>query len=282
MPDFTRYFGRASWAFAHRDQLASLARATPAAMVGYVFNTAVAIGAFWGQVPDAKLLIWGVCSIGVCSFVGVRALRWRKRKRDRRQDSSPLRNAHSALVFAILLALPWTILATAWAGKFEGGGEVILMALCVGMAASGSILLAPLPAAAAIYATTILVPLIFKCFFVLGGQYIALGALAVSFLVFLLALIGTSARVFLERMEALNQLKDTVKELSEAHGETERMAMTDGLTGVGNRRAFVTLLDSTCGGLEARPYTIFYLDLDRFKAVNDGLGHAAGDAVLQA
>jgi diguanylate cyclase (GGDEF)-like protein len=282
MPDFTRYFGQANWAYAHRDQLASLARATPAAMVGYAFNTAVATAAFWGVIPDAKLLIWAACSIGLCSFVGIRALRRRDRKHGRRPDSSPLRSARRALALAVLLALPWTILATAWAGQVHGDSEVILMALCVGMAASGSVLLTPLPAAAAIYAATILVPLIFKCFFVLGGQYTALGALAVSFLVFLLALISTSARVFLERMEAVNRLRVTVKELSEARDETERMAMTDGLTGVANRRAFVALLDSACGKPEARNYTIFYLDLDRFKAVNDGLGHAAGDAVLQA
>jgi hypothetical protein len=62
----------------------------------------------------------------------------------------------------------------------------------VGMAASGSVLLAPVPAAAAAYAATILIPLVFKCLIVLGDRYVALGALAVSFLVFLLALIATN------------------------------------------------------------------------------------------
>jgi predicted signal transduction protein with EAL and GGDEF domain len=109
------------------------------------------------------------------------------------------------------------------------------------MAASGSVLLAPVPAAAAAYAATILIPLVFKCLIVLGDRYVALGALAVSFLVFLLALIATNARMFIELLRAVNQLKSSFDALNEARDETERMAMTDGLTGVANRGAFISL-----------------------------------------
>ena len=64
--------------------------------------------------------------------------------------------------------------------------------------------------------------------------------------------------------------------------ETEQLADRDALTPVLNRRAFTRELQRTVafcmryGG----PAALIYLDLDRFKAVNDRFGHAAGDAAL--
>ena len=62
----------------------------------------------------------------------------------------------------------------------------------------------------------------------------------------------------------------------------ERLATTDALTGLANRRAFMARLDAElaqiarggAGGM------LMMLDLDHFKRINDGHGHAAGDAVL--
>lgn len=58
-----------------------------------------------------------------------------------------------------------------------------------------------------------------------------------------------------------------------------RLASTDSLTGLMNRRAFMETLNS-CWVSEA-PFVVAFLDLDRFKPLNDQYGHAAGDAVLK-
>lgn len=269
---------------AHRDQLASLARATPAAMAGYAVNVAIAVLAFHSLIPGVELAVWAAASFAICSTVGIRSMRRSKVKRQSSatEVGSPLRDAKKAWLFGLLLGLPWAILATRWVGILHGDSELIVVALAIGMAASGGVLLAPIPAVAAIYATTVLLPLALKCLFVLGHQYMGLGALTLSLLLFLYGLIATAGRIFLERLEVVTQLKDTIAALSEAREETERVAMTDGLTGIANRRAFMARLNALNNRSSASTsYSVFYIDLDRFKSVNDALGHGIGDALLK-
>jgi diguanylate cyclase (GGDEF)-like protein/PAS domain S-box-containing protein len=66
--------------------------------------------------------------------------------------------------------------------------------------------------------------------------------------------------------------------------EIERLAFHDSLTGLPNRVAFLDALDRaiTRAAPERRLLALLYLDLDDFKPVNDGMGHAAGDALLIA
>ena len=59
----------------------------------------------------------------------------------------------------------------------------------------------------------------------------------------------------------------------------EEQAFTDTLTGLKNRRALHTVLNRLITAKEA--FAVMQIDLDYFKAVNDTLGHAAGDHVLQ-
>lgn len=67
--------------------------------------------------------------------------------------------------------------------------------------------------------------------------------------------------------------------LQGARDQAEAEALTDMLTGLGNRRAMERCLAGLEG--EGRAFTVFHMDLDHFKAVNDTLGHAAGDHVLR-
>ena len=59
----------------------------------------------------------------------------------------------------------------------------------------------------------------------------------------------------------------------------EEEALTDPLTGLRNRRAADQVLERLCAS--HTPFGLLHLDLDYFKSVNDTLGHAAGDHVLE-
>lgn len=65
--------------------------------------------------------------------------------------------------------------------------------------------------------------------------------------------------------------------------ESSHMAMHDALTGLLNRRRMSQLLERTLTlcSQQRSPCAIMLIDLDRFKQVNDTLGHAAGDALLK-
>jgi diguanylate cyclase (GGDEF)-like protein len=79
--------------------------------------------------------------------------------------------------------------------------------------------------------------------------------------------------------EALNSANS---HLNEANARLEALATTDALTELPNHRCLVTLLDQELERAQRyyRSCSVLFLDIDHFKALNDGYGHAAGDTVL--
>jgi diguanylate cyclase (GGDEF)-like protein len=68
--------------------------------------------------------------------------------------------------------------------------------------------------------------------------------------------------------------------LRQSKSDAEHRALTDTLTGLNNRRAMDIALSDLVVRPGPRGFGLMHLDLDHFKAVNDTLGHAAGDHVL--
>jgi two-component system cell cycle response regulator len=84
------------------------------------------------------------------------------------------------------------------------------------------------------------------------------------------------ARTQIRKKRYADRLRDNVQQSIE-------MAITDGLTGLYNRRYMESHLGALLeqAGARGKPLTIMVLDIDFFKSINDTYGHDAGDDVLR-
>lgn len=107
-----------------------------------------------------------------------------------------------------------------------------------------------------------------------------------------LELVRRSGQVFWSRMRGRAVVPGdvskgtiwTIEDVTAAREQREHLAYTashDALTGLFNRAAFERLLDAAALVASTEPFCALFIDLDRFKQVNDTGGHAAGDALLR-
>ncbi|WP_157272027.1 GGDEF domain-containing protein [Azohydromonas aeria] len=83
--------------------------------------------------------------------------------------------------------------------------------------------------------------------------------------------------------EAVRELRGDLTEARQRALHLHTLACTDELTGVCNRRAFLFHWDEACkAAAQGSNIALMLVDLDKFKAINDGYGHLIGDKVLKA
>jgi len=85
--------------------------------------------------------------------------------------------------------------------------------------------------------------------------------------------------LFEAKTAVTDELRQLNLRLQGARDVAEEQALTDTLTGLRNRRALDSAMQ--CAIAQGKSFGLMHIDLDYFKAVNDTLGHAAGDFVLQ-
>jgi PAS domain S-box-containing protein len=192
-----------------RHPIALITRVTPYSMVGHLLNTTILTIAVAGSVPRTQLIIWCIYSYSIALL-----LLYRHQRNRRRSPHSFQIAAKKATIYALFLALPWSSLAVLYLGALSQDEELILIALGIGMAASGTILLSAVPAAAFIYMSAILIPSALKCLVLNQKGYLLLGALALSCWGFLTALIVKITRDISDRKRAEEALTERNAQLA--------------------------------------------------------------------
>ena len=86
----------------------------------------------------------------------------------------------------------------------------------------------------------------------------------------------------LRKAELQREVEVRTAELAQANRDLDRMARTDVLTGIANRREFGTRIAELCAGFDGGVLAVLIADIDDFKAYNDLYGHPEGDTCLRA
>lgn len=109
------------------------------------------------------------------------------------------------------------------------------------------------------------------------------GAALAAILILLAALIASIGKLMSRDARSIEKLKTAHLELQAKEAQAQYLACHDALTTLPNRSSFSKFVDQSISQLSnGRCLGVLLIDLDRFKHVNDTLGHLAGDTLIQA
>ncbi|RMF34493.1 MAG: hypothetical protein D6754_14940, partial [Alphaproteobacteria bacterium] len=130
----------------------SVVRATPAGALVSAINAVLFTIGTWNGLGGPVLLGWCAATLVFCGFVA-----WRSRQAARREVSKvTARGARRLILFSVMLALPWGVLALWVLGSGSTFEQLLALMVCAGMSAGATFMLHRTLAAALAYYLTIL------------------------------------------------------------------------------------------------------------------------------
>ena len=228
----------------------------------------------WQSTPHTDLAIW-IGAIAVLSLVRLGlVLAYRRRAPLPAQMISWERGF---VVTLVSVSLAWGVGAWLILPFDSLAHQAVIYFFLIGIAGGAVASYSVHPTACLLSVLTLMTPVTIRFLFEDG---IEVRAMALAGVMYLVASIRATRNTgaFWRRTFELSW------ELQQAHATANRLARTDELTGLNNRRSFTELASRSLEQAKryARPLALVMFDIDHFKHVNDTHGHAAGDRVLQA
>ena len=230
----------------------------------------------------APALLTIVIPLCLCVLCLVRGIHWWRLDVVSLSCRQAVRKLRMTMYFVIVLSMAFT----AWSLSLYPYGDAYAkchVAFYMSITLISCILcLMHLRGAALLLTAIVVTP--FTIFFICTGNLVLI-AIAMNLILVTCGLIAIMLRNyddFAGLIRSRKILLDRQQEMQSLSDENHRLAYSDALTMLPNRRSFLAKLDETilAAKLEPMAFAVALLDLDGFKSVNDVHGHAAGDELL--
>jgi len=191
-----------------------------------------------------------------------------------------------------LTAIAWAFLGAMTLVDSSHEIEYVVMIIMASLAAGATGIAAPLKKAGKLYITLLLLPvgIIFSLHDTMN--YYILSGLDFIFLIVMLMTQHKNYLVIRESFSLRDKNTELISDLQDSNNNLEdkvedrtkqlkNIAHQDALTGIANRRGLMEWMGGNLNKSAAHDAVILFLDLDRFKEINDAKGHDVGDQVLK-
>ncbi|KQM19375.1 putative bifunctional diguanylate cyclase/phosphodiesterase [Novosphingobium sp. Leaf2] len=218
--------------------------------------------------------------IALCFY---RLMTWLRPMTDADFDPAYVRRRlRRTLYLAVVLAVgfvTWAIALDQYGGPYQHGHVAVFISVTV----LGCVFcLSFLPMGAVAVCVTVLGAFLAYSLYLGTETLIAIAANIVMVAIVILKVVRDSFASFVELEASQRELLIERRQAQVLGEENARLAQTDALTGMPNRRFFFATLEGLMQDRDGTTrFTVGLIDLDRFKPVNDTHGHAQGDRLLQ-
>lgn len=223
-----------------------------------------------------------VMPAGLCLVSLLRILKWQFPRKEPLDVAAARAQLKRSVVFAGgfgLIAVLWALSLGRYGGPYEQGHVALYISITV---IACIFCLMSLPQAALLGCLLVTGPYLAYYF---AQQSTVWSAIAINIALVSLVMIRIILNSFKAFVELVRSQRDMAAKTAEAERlgeENARLAMTDSLTGLPNRRYFFTRLEAAIEAARDTDtrFAVGVLDLDRFKPINDTYGHVLGDRLL--
>ncbi|WP_245930926.1 putative bifunctional diguanylate cyclase/phosphodiesterase [Methylobacterium radiodurans] len=223
----------------------------------------------------APLVLTPVLPGALSTLCAARAVHWWRMRPEEMSEVEAGRQLHRSTVLTAIFSIAfvgWAMVLNSYGGPYEQGHVAFFVAITV---IACIFCLTHLPAAAFIVTGIVMGVFLVCCVTSQNRVFLAIAVNSVL-------VTAVMVRVLANNFRAFVQLVASQAEACRLSEENARLAHTDSLTGLPNRRYFLQRLGDLIEGSAGRDarFALAIFDLDRFKPINDTYGHTVGDQVL--